>query len=170
MRSIARAPKYRRFCLRARRDLSNICYVDVRTVWRHVSRVVSGIRADTVTDEQPHDADRLGVSEIAVRVIGRLCVPSLGRNTIVTWNLCYVDVRSGGMACLVVSGIRAGTVFDEQAHVDRRRFSEIERSSFRERTTMRSTPWAPHYRRARRLLRRRLGGVVRLPCRQRHPG
>ena len=118
MRSIARAPKYRHFCLRPRRDLSNVCYVDVWAVCRHVFRAVSGIRADTVSDEQPHDADRLGMSEIAqspVRVIGRLCVPSLGRHTIVTRNLCYVDVRSGGMACLVVSGIRTDTVFDARS-------------------------------------------------------
>ena len=44
MRSIARAPHY---CAR------NVCYVDVRAVWR-VSRVVNGIRDDTVSDEQPH--------------------------------------------------------------------------------------------------------------------
>jgi hypothetical protein len=31
----------------------NVIYVDVRAVWR-VSRVVSGIRADTVSDERPH--------------------------------------------------------------------------------------------------------------------
>jgi hypothetical protein len=43
----------------------------------HVSRVVSGIRADTVSDEHPN-VDRLGLYEIE----GRLCVPSLGRHTI----------------------------------------------------------------------------------------
>ncbi len=37
----------------------NVIYVDVRAVWR-VSRVVSGILADTVSDEQPY-VDRLGL-------------------------------------------------------------------------------------------------------------
>ena len=70
MRSIARAPKYRRFCLRPRRvpfgrlrrDLSNVCYVDVRLLQR-ISRVVSGIRADTISDAWPH-VSRCGFSEI----------------------------------------------------------------------------------------------------------
>ena len=37
----------------------NVIYVDVRAVWR-VSRVVSGILADTISDEQPY-VDRLGL-------------------------------------------------------------------------------------------------------------
>ena len=77
----------------------NVIYVDVRAVWR-VSRVVSGIRADTVSDEQPH-VDRLGLYEIE----GRLCVPSLGRLTIVARNVIYVDVRAVWRVSHVVSGI-----------------------------------------------------------------
>ena len=59
MHFIARAPKNRRFrlrsrrvlCLRARRDLSNVCCAeDVWAVCWHVSLVVSGIWADTVSD------------------------------------------------------------------------------------------------------------------------
>jgi hypothetical protein len=77
---IARAPHYRR----AERLL--------RAVWR-VSRVVGGIRADTVSDDERLHVDRRGLSEIErspFRVIGRLCVPSLGRHTIVARNVCYV--------------------------------------------------------------------------------
>ena len=51
----------------------NVCCVGVRVVWR-ISRVVSGIRADTVSDEQPH-VGRRGLSEIErsrFRVIGQL--------------------------------------------------------------------------------------------------
>ena len=69
------------------RDLSNVCYVDVRAVWRHVYRVVSGIWADAISDAWPH-VGRRGSSEIErspVRVIGRLCVPSLGRQSIVAF-------------------------------------------------------------------------------------
>ena len=102
MRSIARA-----FYAR------NFCYVDVRAVWC-VSRVVSGIRADTVFDEQPH-VDRRGLSEIEqspFRVIRRLCVSPLGRHTNVARNFCYVDVRAVWRVARVVSGIRADTVSD----------------------------------------------------------
>ena len=55
-----------------RRDLSNYCYVDVRAVWRHVSCVVSGIWADTLSDAWPH-VGRHGSSEkerSPVRVVG----------------------------------------------------------------------------------------------------
>jgi hypothetical protein len=40
----------------------NVCYVDVQAVWR-VSHVVSGIRADTVSDVQPTVA-RIGLYKI----------------------------------------------------------------------------------------------------------
>ena len=102
MCSIARAPHYRR----AERLL--------RAVWR-VSRVVGGIRADTVSDERPH-VDRRGLSEIErspFRVIGRLCVPSLGRHTIVARNVCYVR-------CGVSPVSSAASVsYYVQQHVDR---------------------------------------------------
>jgi hypothetical protein len=51
-------PPLRRHTLVAR----NVYYVHVRAVWR-VSRVVSGILADTVSNEQPN-VDRRGLSEI----------------------------------------------------------------------------------------------------------
>ena len=38
-----------RLCMRHTIVARNVCYVDVRAVWR-VARVVSGIRADTVSD------------------------------------------------------------------------------------------------------------------------
>ena len=84
----------------------NFIYVDVKAVWR-VPRVVSGIRADTVSDEQPH-VDRLGLYEkerSLFRVIGRLCVPSLARPIIVARNVIYVDVRAAWRVSRVVSGI-----------------------------------------------------------------
>ena len=84
----------------------NVIYVDVRVVWR-VSRVVSGIRADTVSDEQPL-VDRLGMYEkerSLFRVTGRLCVPSLARPIIVARNVIYVDVRAVWRVSRVVSGI-----------------------------------------------------------------
>ena len=102
-----------------------VIYVDVRVVWC-VSPVVSGIRADTVSDEQPH-VDRLGLYEIE----GRLCVPSLGRPIIVARNVIYVDVRAVWRVSRVVSSIRADTVSDEQPHVDRHGLYEKERSPFR---------------------------------------
>ena len=132
MRSIALLLATEARSLLASEDLSNVCYVDDRALYR-TSRVVSGIWADTVSDEQPHVADRLGVSEMArslVHVVGRLCDPSLGHHTIVTRNLCYGDVRSGGMACLVVSGIRTDTDSEKQPNVDRLGASEIGRSPF----------------------------------------
>jgi hypothetical protein len=95
--------------------------VDVRVVWR-VSRVVSGIRADTVSDERPR-VDRRGLYAIG----GRLCVPLLGCPTIVARDVCYADVRAVWGVSHVVSGIRADTVSDEQPNVDRRGLSEIER-------------------------------------------
>ena len=54
MRSIARAPHY---------FARDVCYVDVRAVWRD-SRVVSGIRAYTVSDVQPH-VDRRGLWRVS---------------------------------------------------------------------------------------------------------
>ena len=111
----------------ARIVAQSVCYVDVRAVWR-VSRVVSGIRADTVSDEQPN-ADRLGFyakERSPFRVIGRLCVPPLGWSIIVARNVIYVDVRAVWRVSRVVSGIRADTVSDEQPHVDRHRLYEIE--------------------------------------------
>ena len=75
--------------------LTAAVYVSVRAVWR-VSHVVSGIRADTVSDVQPH-VDQRGWSKkerSPFRVIGRLCVPSLGRHTTIAWNVCYVGVRA----------------------------------------------------------------------------
>ena len=47
MRSITRAPHY--YAL-------NVCYVDVRAVWR-VYRVVIGVLADTVFDERSMSID-----------------------------------------------------------------------------------------------------------------
>jgi hypothetical protein len=105
----------------------NVCYADVRAVWR-ISHVVSGIRDD---DEQPNvDRRRLFKTERSpFRVIRRLlCVPSLGRNNIVAQNVCYADVRAVWRISRVVSGIRAD---DEQPNVDRRGLSETERSPFR---------------------------------------
>jgi hypothetical protein len=84
----------------------NFIYVDVKAVWR-VPRVVSGIRADTISAEQPH-VDRLGLYEkerSLFRVIGRLCVPSLARPIIVARNVIYVDVRAVWRVSRVASGI-----------------------------------------------------------------
>ena len=105
----------------------NVYYVDVWAVWR-VSRVVSGIRTDTVSDEQPH-VDRRGMSETErspFHVTRGLCVPSLGRHAIVARNVYYVDVRA--VSC-VISGIRADTVIDVQPHVDRRGFWRVSRGT-----------------------------------------
>ena len=90
----------------------NVCYVDVRAVW-HVFHVVSSIRADTVSDEQPN-VDRLRLYKIE----GRLCVPPRGRPTIVARNVYYVDVRAVWRVSRVVHGIRTDTVSDEQPCLD----------------------------------------------------
>ena len=82
-------------------------------MWR-ASRVVSGIRADTVSDERPR-VDRRGLYAVE----GRLYVPLLGCPTIVARDVCYEDVRAVWCVSRVVSGIRADTVSDEQPHVDR---------------------------------------------------
>jgi hypothetical protein len=58
---------------------------------------------------------RLGLYEIE----GRLIVSSLGRQTIVARNVCYVDVRAEWRVSRAVSGIRADTVSDVQPQVDR---------------------------------------------------
>ena len=84
-------------------------YVGVLALWR-VSRVVGGIRADTVSDVQPTVAG-IGLYKIE----GRLCM----RHTIVARNVCYVDVRAVWRVSRVVSDIWADTVSDEQPHVDR---------------------------------------------------
>ena len=99
----------------------NVCYVDVRAVW-HFLRIVSGVRTTTVSGSWPH-FDRRGLSKIEqspVLVIGRLCVPSLGRHTTVARNVCYIDVRVVWHVSRVVSGIYADTVSDVQSHIDRR--------------------------------------------------
>ena len=101
----------------------NVCYVDVWAVWR-VPHVVSGIRTDTVSDEQPH-VGRLGLYEIE----GRLCVPSLGRHTVVARNACYVGVRAVWRVSRAVSGIRAVTVSDVQPNGDRHGLWRVSRGT-----------------------------------------
>jgi hypothetical protein len=77
---------------------------------------------------------RLGAvrAQSAVNVVlGQLlCVPPLGRHTLVAWNVYYVDVRAVWRVSRVVSGILADTVSDEQPTIDRRGLSEIRRSPF----------------------------------------
>ena len=147
----------------------DVCYVDVRAVWRvsRVSRVVSGIRADTVSDEQPN-VDRRGLSEIE----RRLYVPSIGRHFIVARNVCYVDVRALWRVSRVVSGIEADIVSDVLPHVDRRGLWRASRGTalllhvFGRQYG--SFARALHFCRVWGLFRRRPGGAILLPCRQRH--
>ena len=49
--------------LLASEDLSNVCYVDDRALYR-ISRVVSGIWANTISDPMSVDADRPRKSEV----------------------------------------------------------------------------------------------------------
>ena len=142
MRFIARAPKNRRFrlrsrcvpCLRAMRDLSNVCYVDVRAVWRHVYRVVSGIWADTISDAWPHvgrrgsSAKSSPCSRMTMHSIARAPknrrfrlrsrrVPCLRARRDLS-NVCYVDVRAVWWhVSRVVSGIWADAISDAWPHV-----------------------------------------------------
>ena len=55
----------------------------------------------------------------------RIAVPSLGRHTIVTRNVCYADVRVVWHVFHVASGIRTTTVSDAWPHVDRHGLSKI---------------------------------------------
>ena len=61
-------------------------------------------------------------------VLGQLCVPPLGRHTIVAQSVCYVDVRVVWRVSNVVSGIRVDTVSDEQHNVAGLGLYEMERS------------------------------------------
>ncbi len=159
LRSTARAPHFCRSGRLLRR----------RSLWRYgVPPVSSAESGPTSFLMRSPNVDRLGVSAIGRSPIGRLCGPPLGRHTIVAQNVCYVDIQAVWRVLRVVSGIRADTAFDEQPHVDRRGFPEIERSPFRESDDYAFCRSGATLFRAGRLLHS--GGVARLPCRQRHLG
>ena len=99
-------------------------------MWR-VLRVVSGIRADTVFDEQAH-VNRREFSEIERSPFRESddYVFYIGRHTIVARDVYYLDVRAVCCVSRVISGIRTDTVSDKQPNVDRLGASEIGRSPF----------------------------------------
>jgi hypothetical protein len=75
--------------------------------------------------------------------------------------------RSGGVARLPASGLTPCSMSSPMSiDLDCPRKGEVLSVN---RMTMRSIARTPHYRRGECLLRRRSGGVARLPCRQRHP-
>ena len=78
----------------------NVCYVDVRVLQR-ISRVASGIWADTISDAWPMRI---------VRVRAKSRAPHY-----YALNVCYVDDRAVWRVSRVVSGVRADTVFNERS-------------------------------------------------------
>ena len=99
-------------------------------MWRRVSRLDSGIRADTVFDEQAH-VDRREFSEIERSPFRESddYAFHIGRHTIVARDVYYLDVRAVCCVSRVISGVRADTVSDVQPHVDRRGLWRVSRGT-----------------------------------------
>jgi hypothetical protein len=93
-----------------------------------VSSAASGLTPCSMSS--PMSVDRIVRDRAkSFPLIGRLCVPSLGRHTVVARNACYVGVRAVRRVSRVVSGIRADTVSEVQPNVDRHGLWRVSRGN-----------------------------------------
>ena len=119
-------------------------------VWKSVSSL--GRR--TLVAQNVSYVDVRAIERVSRVVIGRLYVPSLGRNTIVA-----LACERGALVLACERGATARPLSCERGLISCARKLNLEG---------RFIARVPHYRRAKRLLRRRSGSVARLPCHQRH--